>query len=202
MVRGGCGGSCSGYWLDGYSILCLLMWCVRVFIHTVEEKRLPIPDLQNKERFFTFPQAPAPCLWLIYVFILEPILDGRWPFHDWLKNIFWDLGWVSASSGWPLRDSSEWSWKKILVPCPGTEFGQLVAQMVKKLPAMLETWVWDLGWDPSSWVRKMTCRREGSPTPVFFPGEFHRQKSLEGYNPWGSKELDTTKQLTLSLFHF
>ena len=56
------------------------------------------------------------------------------------------------------------------------------------------------GFDP--WVRKMFCRREGLPTPVFFPGEFHRQKSLEGYNPWGSKELDTTKQLTLSLFHF
>ena len=26
------------------------------------------------------------------------------------------------------------------------------------------------------------------PTPVFFPGEFHRQKSLAGYSPWGRKE--------------
>ena len=33
----------------------------------------------------------------------------------------------------------------------------------------------------------------------FLPAEFHGQRSLEGYNPWGRKELDTTKWLTLSL---
>ena len=36
-------------------------------------------------------------------------------------------------------------------------------------------------------------------TPVFLPGEFHGQKSLAGYSPWGHKELDTTEQLH---FHF
>ena len=48
----------------------------------------------------------------------------------------------------------------------------------------------DLGWeDPLE---------EGmQPTPVFLPGEFHGQRSLVGYIPWGSKELDTTEQLTL-----
>ena len=30
------------------------------------------------------------------------------------------------------------------------------------------------------------------PTPVFFPGEFHGQRSLAGYSLWGHKELDTT----------
>ena len=37
------------------------------------------------------------------------------------------------------------------------------------------------------------------PIPVFWPGEFH-----ELYSPWGHKELDTTEQLSLSLFkaHF
>ena len=30
-------------------------------------------------------------------------------------------------------------------------------------------------------------------TPVFLPGEFHGQRSLEGYSPWGRKELDTTE---------
>ena len=30
-------------------------------------------------------------------------------------------------------------------------------------------------------------------TPVFLPGESHEQRSLEGYNPWGHKESDTTK---------
>ena len=42
---------------------------------------------------------------------------------------------------------------------------------------------------------------EGMAThPVFLPGEFHRQRSLEGYNPWeGLKESDTIEWLTLSL---
>ena len=36
---------------------------------------------------------------------------------------------------------------------------------------------------------------EWQPTPVFLPGEFHGQKSLMGYGPWGCKELDKTEQL-------
>ena len=31
------------------------------------------------------------------------------------------------------------------------------------------------------------------PTPVFLPGEFHGQRSLEGYSPWGHKESDMTE---------
>ena len=31
------------------------------------------------------------------------------------------------------------------------------------------------------------------PTLVFLPGEFHRQKSLAGYSPWGHKESDKTE---------
>ena len=68
----------------------------------------------------------------------------------------------------------------------------LVAQTVKNLPAMQETQV-------SSWVRKISWRREWLPTPVFLPGEFHGQKSLAGYSSWSCKELDTIEQLTLSL---
>jgi len=33
-------------------------------------------------------------------------------------------------------------------------------------------------------------------TPVFLPGEFHGQRSLAGYSPWGPKESDMTEQLT------
>ena len=40
-------------------------------------------------------------------------------------------------------------------------------------------------------------RRVQLPTPVFWPGEFHSQRSLAGYSPWGSKELDTTERLSL-----
>ena len=36
---------------------------------------------------------------------------------------------------------------------------------------------------------------EGNDNPVFLPGEFHGQKSLESYGLWGRKELDTTEQL-------
>ena len=54
------------------------------------------------------------------------------------------------------------------------------------------------GLDP--WVRKIPWSRKWHPTPVFLPGEFHGQRSLVGYSPWGHKESDATEQLTLSLF--
>ena len=50
------------------------------------------------------------------------------------------------------------------------------------------------GFDP--WVRKIPWRRKWLPTPVFLPGEFHGQRSLEGYSPWGCKESDMTEQHT------
>ena len=54
----------------------------------------------------------------------------------------------------------------------------LVAQMIKNLPAMLETWV-------QSWVMKIPWRWEWLPTPVFLPGELRGQRSLVDYSPWG-----------------
>ena len=52
------------------------------------------------------------------------------------------------------------------------------------------------GFDP--WVRKISWTKKWQLTPIFLSGEFHGQRSLEGYIPWGHKELDTTEQLTLS----
>ena len=49
-----------------------------------------------------------------------------------------------------------------------------------------------LGFNP--WVRKIPWRREWLPTPVFLPGEFHGQRTLVGYSPWGQKESDTAEQ--------
>ena len=49
------------------------------------------------------------------------------------------------------------------------------------------------GFDP--WVRKISWRRKWQPTPVFWPGELHGQRSLAGYSPWGYKESDVTEQL-------
>ena len=42
------------------------------------------------------------------------------------------------------------------------------------------------GYDP--WVGKIPWRRECLPTPAFWPGEFHGQRSLVGYSPWGRNE--------------
>ena len=36
---------------------------------------------------------------------------------------------------------------------------------------------------------------------IFLPGEFHRQRNLVGYSPWGYKELGMIKRLTLFTFH-
>ena len=47
------------------------------------------------------------------------------------------------------------------------------------------------------WVGNILWRRKWQPTPVFLPGEFHGQRSLTDYSPWGHKESDTTELLTL-----
>ena len=49
----------------------------------------------------------------------------------------------------------------------------------------------DMGSIPG--VRKIPWRRAWQPIPVFLPGEFHGQRSLAGYSPWGHKESDLTE---------
>ena len=70
----------------------------------------------------------------------------------------------------------------------------LVAQIEKNLPAMQETQVQSLG-------QEDPLEKGMATTPVFLPGEFHRQRSLVSYCSWGRKESDTNEHLTLSL-HF
>ena len=69
-----------------------------------------------------------------------------------------------------------------------------VAQWVENLPAVQET--------PEARVQSLgqeaPWRRAGQPTPVLLPGEFHGQRSLVGYSPWGLKGSDTTEQLIFS----
>ena len=55
-------------------------------------------------------------------------------------------------------------------------------------------------------VRIQSLGQEGSlekelPSPIFLPGEFHEQRSLAGYRPWGHKELNTTEQVIWMLIH-
>ena len=51
------------------------------------------------------------------------------------------------------------------------------------------------------WVGKIPWSRKWQPTPVFLPGEFHGQRSLVGYSPWGCKESDTTEHAHTCLSH-
>ena len=52
----------------------------------------------------------------------------------------------------------------------------LVAQVVKDLPAMQETWVQPLGWEEP-------LQKEWQPTPVLLPEQFHGQRHLVSYSP-------------------
>ena len=69
-------------------------------------------------------------------------------------------------------------------------WASLVVQMVKNLPAIQETRIRSLG-------QEDPLEKERPPSPVFLPGEFHGQRSLAGYSPWGPKESDMMEQLTL-----
>ena len=63
-----------------------------------------------------------------------------------------------------------------------------MAQTVKRLPIMWETWVQSLG-------QEDPLEKEMATTPVLLPGKSQGQRSLVGYSPWGLKEMDTTEQL-------
>ena len=65
-----------------------------------------------------------------------------------------------------------------------------VAQMVKTLPTMQETWVWFL--DQEDPLEKGLATHSS-----IFAWRILGQRSLASYSPWGHKESDMTEQLTL-----
>ena len=69
-------------------------------------------------------------------------------------------------------------------------YASLVAQTIKNLAAVQETWVRSLGWeDPLE---------EGTVNPLQYSclENPRGQRSLVGYSPWGRKQLYTTEQLS------
>ena len=66
-----------------------------------------------------------------------------------------------------------------------------VAQMVKNLPAVQETWAKSLG-------QENTLEKEMATQFSFLAWEIPWQRSLAGCSSWGYKESDTAEQLTLS----
>ena len=64
-----------------------------------------------------------------------------------------------------------------------------VAQSVKCLPAVQETWVRSLG-------REDPLEKEmATHSSTLLPGQSHGWRSLVGYSPWVRKESDTTARL-------
>ena len=64
-------------------------------------------------------------------------------------------------------------------------WASLVAQLVKNLPAVRETWVRSLGWEDP-------LEEEMATHPSILAWEIPRTE--EGYSPWGRKVSDTTEQ--------
>ena len=71
----------------------------------------------------------------------------------------------------------------------------LVAQTVKRLSTVRETWVQSLGWDDPL-EKKMVTHSS------ILPWEIHGQRSLSGYNPWSLKELDRLSNSHIYFHHF
>ena len=75
--------------------------------------------------------------------------------------------------------------QRSIFKCSFTLGASLVDQLVKNLPTMPETRVWSLG-------REDLLEKQMQPTQVFLPGEFHGQRSLKVYSPWGRESWDPT----------
>ena len=71
--------------------------------------------------------------------------------------------------------------------------GFLGGSDIKDQPEMQKTQVLSLSWEEPLEKGMVTHSS-------ILAGEFHGQRSLVGYSPWGLKELDMTEQLTLSLY--
>ena len=61
-----------------------------------------------------------------------------------------------------------------------------MAQTVKNLPAMQDTWVGSLGWEDP--LEKQVATHSS-----ILAWETHGHRSRVGYSPWDHKELDTTE---------
>ena len=69
-------------------------------------------------------------------------------------------------------------------------WASLVDQTIKNLTAMQETWGQSLNWGFFSLGKEMATNSS------ILAGEFHGQRRLVGYSPWGHKEFDVTERLS------
>ena len=86
-----------------------------------------------------------------------------------------DFSMISLEAGWlwmmwTLRLQYVAQWQRVRLPVPETREVGLIPESGR-----------------SPWNRKW------QPTPIFLLRKFHGQRSLEGFSPWGRKELNTTE---------
>ena len=84
---------------------------------------------------------------------------------------------------WLASLSSSFPVDSILLPFYLPVVASPVAQTVKRLPALQETWVQSLG-------QEDLLEKEMAIHSSILPGKSHEHRSLVGYNPWGHKEVD------------
>ena len=109
--------------------------------------------------------------------------------HNWAANTFTFM--MKYDGGGLVAKSCPIIWNIVITKqlglyggFPGGSDGKIICLQCRRP-----------GFDP--WVRKIPWSRKWQLTTGFWPGEFHGQRSLVVYSPWGGKELDTTEQLTL-----
>ena len=112
----------------------------------------------------------------------KSILSWR-KFSSSLKHSLFDYcsSWKRDPHSWEVKKFWFWS----VTPRPvwlmeenkGEVKASLVAQLIKKLPVMQDTWVQSLD-------QEDPLEEEWKPILVFLPGKSHGQKNLSRYSPW------------------
>jgi len=115
-----------------------------------------------------------------------------WRESEWIPRVGDGQGGLACCDSWGRKESetTEWLiWSDLIWSSFGFPMwcsGKDPAWWCRRLKRH--------GFDP--WVRKTPWRRIWQPAPAFLPGEFHGQRNLVDYSPWGQKESDMTERLT------
>ena len=114
----------------------------------------------------------------------------QYPLASLVAQMVKNLPTVQETPGW-FPGSGRCPGEGISYPLQDSRASPL-AQMVNILLAMQETWVPSLGWEDALKESMATHSNSCLENP-------HIQRSLEGYSPWGSKDLDMTERLSTIL---
>ena len=140
--------------------------------------------LENFEVLKTF-WVDIPAVLLTYHMTLKKLFNHHYP------GVGNGQGGLVCCNSWGHKESDT-DWVTELNWTDPHLGASLVAQIVKNLPAMQETWVWSLGQEDA--LEKATHSS--------ILAWRISQRSLGGYSPWGCKESDTSEWLTFHTSHF